>query len=93
MPFSLEHDRSMFMHPSAHLDIASWRHRDRTEARELAHRESGGLEVSLVWDPTDDALTVVVIDWRTGEAFDFSPERRRALDAFYHPFAHALASC
>jgi hypothetical protein len=64
--------------------------RENGNARELAYRESDGLEVSLVWDPSDDALTVVVTDRRTGEEFDFAPDRRRALDAFYHPFAHAI---
>lgn len=59
----------------------------RTEERELANRESGGLEVSLLWDPEDDALTVIVNDSRTGDAFALRPEKRRALDAFYHPYA------
>ena len=60
-----------------------------TDARELAYRESDGLKVGLLWDPADDALTVVVTDRRTGDAFALRPQRHRALDAFYHPFAHA----
>jgi hypothetical protein len=60
-----------------------------TELRELAHRASDGLEVALVWDPIDDTLSVVVTDVGTGDAFEFTPDRRRALEAFYHPFAVA----
>ena len=60
-----------------------------TELRELAHRASDGLEVALVWDPIDDTLSVVVTDVGTGDAFEFTPDRRRALEAFYHPFALA----
>jgi hypothetical protein len=59
------------------------------QTRELAYRADGRLGISLVWDPSDDSLTVIVSDSRTGEAFDFTPKRRQALDAFYHPFAHA----
>jgi hypothetical protein len=62
------------------------------QTRELAYRADSGLEVSLVWDTRDDSLTVIVSDSRTGDAFDFTPERRQALDAFYHPFAHAPTS-
>ena len=60
-----------------------------TELRELAYRASDGLEVALVWNPIADALSIVVTDARTGDAFNFTPDRRRALDAFYHPFALA----
>jgi hypothetical protein len=60
-----------------------------SDARELAYRASDGLEVALVWSSIDDALSVVVTDARTGDAFDFTPDTRRALEAFYHPFALA----
>ncbi len=57
--------------------------------RELAIRESDGLNVVLLWRPGEDAVTVTVTDERTGEHFRLSVEGDRALDAFYHPFAYA----
>jgi hypothetical protein len=59
------------------------------QARELASRESDGLAVRLVWHPGDDAVTVSVTDSRTGDRFQLAVDRKRALDAFYHPFAYA----
>ena len=44
------------------------------ETRELAARESDGIQVLLLWHPVENALTVSVED---------------ALDAFYHQFAYA----
>jgi len=62
---------------------------DPKQARELAVRESDGLAVALVWHPGEDAVTVSVADSRTGDHFELAVDRRRALDAFYHPFAYA----
>ena len=62
---------------------------DRNHTRELASRESGGLAVRLVWHPGDDAVTVSVTDSQTGDRFQLAVDRKRALDAFYHPFAYA----
>jgi hypothetical protein len=62
---------------------------DRSQARELASRESDGLAVRLVWHPGEDAVTVSVTDSRTGDRFQLAIDRERALDAFYHPFAYA----
>jgi hypothetical protein len=62
---------------------------DRKQSRELASRESGGLAVRLVWHPGDDAVTVSVTDSRTGDRFQLAVDRKRALEAFYHPFAYA----
>ena len=55
--------------------------------RELAHRASGGIEVTLYWS-ADGGTTVEVWHAATEEpiAFPIAPER--ALDAYYHPFAH-----
>jgi hypothetical protein len=58
-------------------------------ARELANRESNGLAVRLVWHPSSDAVTVSVTDDRTGDRFQLAVDRKRALDAFYHPYAYA----
>ena len=61
--------------------------------RELAHRVSGGMEITLYWWAADNSTSIEVWQPDSGEtlAFDVPPER--ALDAFYHPFAHlALTS-
>lgn len=62
---------------------------DCKQSRELASRESDGLAVRLVWHPSEDAVTVSVTDSRTGDRFQLAVDRRRALGAFYHPFAYA----
>ena len=60
-----------------------------TEAtRELAHRISGGLEVSLYWCVEDDSIHIEVRQPATEERIGFPVTPERALDAFYHPFAH-----
>ena len=59
-----------------------------SDTRELAARESDGLHVLLLWHPREDALTVSVEDSRAGDRFQLAVARDRALDAFYHPFAH-----
>ncbi|MFL6010151.1 MAG: hypothetical protein ACJ734_00010 [Gaiellaceae bacterium] len=58
-------------------------------SRELAARESDGLEVVLLWHPRENALTVAVEDARVGDRFELAVTPERALDAFYHPFAYA----
>jgi hypothetical protein len=57
--------------------------------RELAYRETDGTEVSLFWDPSDDGLTVVVTNWKTGDAFEIAAARDNALEVFRHPYVHA----
>ena len=57
--------------------------------RELAARESGGIHVLLLWHPDENALTLSVEDVRVGDRFQLPVAPDRALDAFYHPFAHA----
>jgi hypothetical protein len=57
--------------------------------RELAARESDGIQVVLLWHPIENALTVSVEDSRVGDGFRFDVEPDRALDAFYHPYAYA----
>ena len=54
--------------------------------RELARRVSGGLEVTLYWSADDNCTSVEVWQHASGETVAFA--RERALDAFYHPFAH-----
>jgi hypothetical protein len=59
------------------------------QTRELAARECDGIHVLLLWHPREDALTVSVEDARLGDRFQLAVAPDRALDAFYHPFAHA----
>jgi hypothetical protein len=59
------------------------------EKRELAHRQNDGLEVSLLWDPRDDSLAVLVVDERLGVTLELSVGDESPLEVFYHPFAVA----
>jgi hypothetical protein len=56
--------------------------------RELAYRSSNGIDVYLLWCPTDDALAVVVIDG-SADSFELVVSAHEALDAFDHPYAYA----
>jgi hypothetical protein len=60
-----------------------------SKTRELAARESDGLQVLLLWNPDGNGLTVSVEDARVGACFQLAVAPDRALDAFYHPFAYA----
>jgi hypothetical protein len=60
--------------------------------RELAHRCGAGLDVTLYWNGGAEIVTVEVVDLATGENFELTVPRSRALDAFHHPFAY-LDSC
>ena len=57
--------------------------------RELAHRESDGLQVSLFWSKSTNRVTVEVVDERLADRFAFDVPGRKALDAFHHPYAYA----
>jgi hypothetical protein len=59
------------------------------QTRELAARESDGINVRLLWHPVENALTLSVEDSRAGGCFRLAVAPDRALDAFYHPFAYA----
>ena len=59
-------------------------------ARELDHRETDGLEVTLLWYQQEDYASVVVEDSKTGEAFELVlGAGDSALDVFHHPYAYA----
>jgi hypothetical protein len=60
-----------------------------TSSRELAARESDGINVLLLWHPRENAVTVSVEDARVGDCFQLAVAPERALDAFHHPFAYA----
>lgn len=60
------------------------------ELRELDHRISDGIDVRLLWRPSDDRVLVAVDDTKTGESFAIEVgSDQRALDVFHHPFAYA----
>jgi YD repeat-containing protein len=60
-------------------------------ARELAHREQDGLEVTLLWDARSNSVSIEVIDRRDESGFLLPVAGDCALDAFHHPYAYALA--
>lgn len=56
--------------------------------RELAHRVSGGIEVTLYWNADDNTTSVEIFHKTTEQTLHFAVPREHALDAFYHPFVH-----
>jgi hypothetical protein len=71
---------------------AGWAERP---ARELAQRQSGTLEVLLLWHAQNDLVELSVHDLATGGCFHTEVAPDRAIDAFYHPYVYAPenASC
>jgi hypothetical protein len=58
--------------------------------RELDGRITDGIHVRLLWNPSDDRVSVAVEDTKTGDAFELPVrEAARALDVFRHPYAYA----
>jgi hypothetical protein len=62
-----------------------------TQTRELDYRSGDGLEVSLLWSPDTNRLTVLVSDTKAGDGFELEVEGHEAMDAFHHPYAYAAA--
>ncbi len=58
------------------------------DRRELDHRYANGIDVTLSWSPSSDALFVTLLD-DAGEDFELVVEAHEALDAFHHPYAYA----
>ena len=63
-----------------------------TERRELAHRTSDGIDVTLFWTKPSNRVTVAAVDTRSGEILEFDVPGSAALDAFNHPYAYAFAA-
>ena len=59
-----------------------------TKTRELDHRESDGVSVTLLWQEGSNRVTIHVVDSDTGEELDLEVAGRDALDAFQHPYAY-----
>jgi uncharacterized protein (UPF0248 family) len=58
--------------------------------RELDSRTRDGINVRLLWHPSEDRVSVAVRDTKTGEAFELPVrEGERALDVFHHAYAYA----
>ena len=56
---------------------------------ELDTRETDGLTISLEWDRDTDTTQIVLTDLRASSQIAFPVPRRRAGDAFRHPFTYA----
>ena len=61
---------------------------DRARSRELAHRITSCVEVTLLWRKLDNALTLRLVEVATGIEFEFGVRPEDALDAFNHPYAY-----
>ena len=61
----------------------------RAQSRELAQRETGSIEVRLLWDAETDEVEVSLHDSATDMGFHIDVAPADALDAFYHPYAYA----
>jgi hypothetical protein len=57
--------------------------------RELDHRTSDGVDVTLLWNSVTNCVSVTVGDERTGEFFALAVDPEDALTAFQHPYAYA----
>jgi hypothetical protein len=58
--------------------------------RELDHRSTDGLEVTLRWHAGTNAVSVAVLDTKSGEEFELVVgDGEDALDVFHHPYAYA----
>jgi hypothetical protein len=60
-----------------------------TERRELAHRRTDGIDVTLFWSRSTNQVTIAVLDTRSDETLEFDVDGSVALDAFDHPYAYA----
>ena len=59
---------------------------------DLANRRNDGIDVTLWWSRSDDAVSVEVLHLASDSIFEVAVDRSRALDAFYHPYAFAARS-
>jgi hypothetical protein len=57
--------------------------------KELDRRVSDGLEVTLLWNPQTNRLTIEVYDDLAEQMFEFDVPPQCADDAFRHPYAYA----
>ena len=60
----------------------------RAKSRELAHRVTSYIEVTLLWRKLDNALTLRLVEVATGIEYEIGVRPEDALDAFNHPYAY-----
>jgi hypothetical protein len=60
-----------------------------TSIRELDHRTSDGVHVTLLWSERTNRVFVSAVDGRSGSSIRFEVAPGDALDAFHHPYAYA----
>jgi hypothetical protein len=60
----------------------------RASSRELAHRVTSYVEVTLLWRKVDNALTLRLLELATGIEYEIGVQPEDALDAFNHPYAY-----
>jgi hypothetical protein len=58
--------------------------------RELDHRRSDGIEVTMLWNTRTNDVYVAVAE-RDGGRFEFAVHPAEALEAFHHPYAYAAS--
>lgn len=64
---------------------------ERRDTRvDLLHRISGRIDVSLLWHPDLDVLTLRMVDYEAHRAIELGVPRDRAMYAFDHPFPFAF---
>ena len=61
------------------------------QARELAQRLTGEVEVLLLWHPDIDLVELSLYDQASGAGFQVVVAPEHAIDAFYHPYVYATA--
>ena len=66
------------MHPASDRSI-----------RELDHRVSDGIDVTLLWNSRTDRVCIAVGEERTGAFFELEVDPADALFAFHHPYVYA----
>lgn len=59
--------------------------------RELDRRVAGGVEITLLWNRSDNSVIVSIRNAARGKSLQFTADPHRARDAFSHPFAYAIA--
>ena len=59
------------------------------DSRELAHRRNDGIDVTLLWNRSENRLFVIVRDARSDDSFELPADAGNALQVFEHPYAEA----
>ena len=77
------------MHPLlTPMETAPGRH-SRAPSRELARRQTGSVEVRLLWHAVTNRIEISLHDSATDAGLRIRVSPADALDAFYHPYAYA----